>query len=317
MDLALIERGIAALPEKSGTKAGMKEAEGNSLDLWFVEPSKLKVLTGFNPRVNTEKYAARIQSLARSMWSEGFYRDKPLAGYCAIENGEKVIYIYGGHTRLAAALIALSHPENFATNANFTKVPVTIDPERVSLVSITVGLINGNTEASLTIYETAVVCQRLIGMGLSKEDIAKSIDCSKQHVSNLLTLMQAPFEIREMVANEVIAGTLAIDLIAEYGEGALAQLQLAADKANGEGKTKITKRHLESHPFKSFLKKKANVMATTLKGVKSDPAFNSLLPETRVMLEELLTEMEQAESGASSTSDPRQKSIFEEQASAS
>ena len=81
------------------TKAAMKAVGASSSDLWKVEPARLRVLEGFNARIKNDAYTARVRWIADSIKANGFYPDKPLTGFVALEDGEEVIYITGGHRR--------------------------------------------------------------------------------------------------------------------------------------------------------------------------------------------------------------------------
>jgi hypothetical protein len=47
------------------------------------------------------------------MKTEGFYKHCALAGFVAMEDGEKVIYVYAGHSRLLAVDLANSRTSWF------------------------------------------------------------------------------------------------------------------------------------------------------------------------------------------------------------
>jgi hypothetical protein len=81
------------------TKAAMKAVGAASSDLWKVDPGQLRTLDGFNARIKNDAYAARVRWIADSIKANGFYPDKPLTGFVALEDGEEVIYVTGGHRR--------------------------------------------------------------------------------------------------------------------------------------------------------------------------------------------------------------------------
>ena len=75
------------------TKAAMKAVGASSSDLRKVEPARLRVLEGFNARVKNEAYTARVRWIADSIKANGYYPDKPLTGFVALEDGVEVIYV--------------------------------------------------------------------------------------------------------------------------------------------------------------------------------------------------------------------------------
>lgn len=286
-------------------KTAMKDAGAGSRDLWQVEPHKLRVIEGLNPRINTPGYQAHIRSLADSMKSEGFYQDQALAGYVSVEDGNQVISIYSGHSRLLA--VALANSEG----AEIVRVPVSVSQAGLSMEDITVALVKGNTGRPLTPYETAIVCKRLVRYNMDTDEIAKRLGFSNQYVCNLLSLMSAHHQIREMVANEVVSATIAIDMLAKYGEKALAKLLEAVEAAKGAGKQRVTNRFVEGAVFKKTVKRSAESMFDTLNKVKADPAFLSLSSEVRTSLEELLAVIEKTKPQAPAEPNDKQADLLD------
>jgi len=107
------------------TKAAMKAVGAASSDLWKVDPGQLRTLDGFNARIKNDAYAARVRWIADSIKANGFYPDKPLTGFVALEDGEEVIYVTGGHRRHEGVLLAIEE------GADVPTVPVVIKPRGV------------------------------------------------------------------------------------------------------------------------------------------------------------------------------------------
>lgn len=59
--------------------------EFRSADLWKVPPHSLHRHPHFNVRIKDERYNAKVREYADSMKANGYYSDKPLAGYVAKE----------------------------------------------------------------------------------------------------------------------------------------------------------------------------------------------------------------------------------------
>ena len=91
-------------------KTAMKDAGAKSADLWKVHPSKLRVIEGFNGRIRTPAYEEHLQRIKQSIIENGYYPDKPLAGYVAKEGDENVIYVTEGHTRHEAVQLVMHQP---------------------------------------------------------------------------------------------------------------------------------------------------------------------------------------------------------------
>ena len=284
-------------------KGAMKDAGAGSRDLWQVEPGKLRIIEGFNPRVMTLEYRAHIRSLADSMKSEGYYQDQPMAGYVAKVDGETVIYIYSGHSRLLAVALAISE------GAEIVRVPVVVSQDGVSMEDLTVNLIRGNDGKGLTYYESAVVCKRLVKYGMSVEEISARTGFTVPLVKNRLVLMSAPLKLREMVAVGAMSATLAIEMVNDFGDKALEKATEAKERADEAGKTKVRKAQVVKSERVKFVVKSAPKLYEAASFVRRDPAYNMLTPEVREMLEALLQEIEDKKDEP--VVDPRQTSLLE------
>jgi len=261
-------------------KAAMKDVGAVSADLWQVEPTRLRVLEGFNARVKNEAYTGRVRWIADSIKANGYYKDKPLSGFVAREDGVDVIYVTGGHRRHEAVHLAISE------GVEVPHVPVVIKPKGTGMEDLTVDLIVGNEGEPLTTYEQAVVCKRLAGFGWDSKEIARRVGYSTaQYVDGLLALAAAPLPIRKMVIESVISATTAIDAIKKHGDKAVDVLLAAVVKAGGG---RVTAKAMPGAEFKKACKKAAEPMYTALTKVKADPGFAGLSEEVRGILAELL-----------------------------
>ena len=284
---------------KGAMKAANDGASGKSRDLWQVSPAKLRVVEDLNPRVETPAYLQHIRELADSMKEHGFFQDKPLAGYVAKVDGEDVIYIVEGGSRLRAANLAISE------GAQFVEVPVSVDQKGVNTEDILVRMVRGNTGRPLTQYEQAIVCQRLTRFGWDTAKIATQLGLHPQMVEAGLLLMGADARIRQLVGAELMAFTLAVEMIREHGAKAFAHIEKAQQSANAAGKTRITKRHVAGAAFKKDLKKAADPMFHLLQSIKEDSSFANLSEETQAKLIALLTPLQEAK--AANAADSKEK----------
>jgi len=268
-------------------KSAMKSAEAGSRDLWQVPPSKLKVLDNFNVRVKDVAYHAHIRWIADSMKIEGVYQDKPLAGYVAIEDGEQVIYIYDGHCRLEGANLAISE------GAEIQKLPVVVSQAGISMEDLSVVMVRGNGGKPLTPYEIGVVCKRLVRYGMEPSEIATRIGFTETYVNNLLGLMASPLKLRQMVIDDVVSASTAMEMISKHGDKALEKLLEAQEHAIAAGKTRVTNKHIApDHAFKKAVKKSATNMFVAITEVTADPGYQSLSPAVREKLDGLLKEID-------------------------
>ena len=261
-------------------KAGMKSVEAGSVDLYTVHPSKLRVLEGFNIRVKNQKYYDRVRWIADSIKANGWYKDKPITGYVASENGENVVYVLGGHRRHEGALLAISE------GCELNEVTVVIKPRGTSQEDLTVDLYVGNEGDPITTYEQAMLCARLVGMGRDASYIAKRMGFTLNHVNNLLLLASSPSKIRYWVEQDVISASAAIEAVQKHKDKAVAVIQRALDKQEGKGR--VTPKNLPEATFKAAIKKKAPEFHTALTKVKEDPGYSALSPDVQTLLDSLL-----------------------------
>lgn len=221
-------------------KAAMREAGASSSDLWMVPLDGIKVLDGFNVRTHNAEYEAHIESLTESILQNGFHKDKPLAGFVAKEDGKDVIYVTDGHSRFKAVQRAI------AKGAEITALPVVTKPSGTSLEDLTIGLVVSNSGKPLTPLELAAVCKRLIGYNMDEAVIATRLGYTKQYIQSLLTLVAAPVVIRKMVESGKVSAANAITAIAKHGDKAVDTLKAAQDKAEAQGKAKVTQKQLNA-----------------------------------------------------------------------
>lgn len=259
-----------------------------SRDLWQLEPQRLRFLDGFNTRVEGEELTQHIRELADSMKKHGFYLDKPISILVAQEGESEVHYVTDGHCRVRAALIAISE------GAQITKVSCVTEDRSVTLEDLTVKLFRSNTGKPLSLFETGLVCKRLLRYGWDEAEIAHNMGLEVVTVNNLLMLMGSPKPIRDAVIANVIAATEAIKLLKAHGGKAVAELEKMQAKALQQGKKRVTASHAAGAKFKKAMKKHGDDLYGAAQQVKADPAFTSLSEETRSALETLLEQLELA-----------------------
>lgn len=237
-------------------KAAMKSLGASSSDLWKVEPAKLRRLKDFNGRIRTPAYLEHLASIKESIRENGYYPDKPLAGYVAKDDdGSDVVYVTEGHTRFEAV------DELIAEGVEFGTIPVVIKPKGTTMEDLTIALVTSNEGRPFTTYEKALMVKRLVGMGMDEATIAKrlSFKTGKAYVDDLLLLAGAPKAVRDLLIADKIAATMAIAELKASGPKAAERLKAAVDTAAEKGKAKASPKHLEKPAGKP---KKAKVAPT-------------------------------------------------------
>jgi hypothetical protein len=228
-------------PELVGgnVKTAMKSVGASSADLWKVKPSEIKFMDGFNLRQHNTEYEEHIEWLTSSIMQNGYYQDKPIAGYVATDdvNGQ-VIFCTDGHSRVTAALRAISR------GAPIETVPMVIKPKGTTMEDLTFALFTSNEGRPFSPFEKGLAIKRLIDMGVDETVIAKRLGITVPYVNDLLTAVGAPRAVREMIASGAVSAATAVAQIKKHGSKATEKLQEAAKVAKASGKTKVTAKHL-------------------------------------------------------------------------
>ena len=223
-------------------KEAMREAGAASGDLWKVPIGDIHVIEGFNIRSNGADHAEHLAGLVSSIMANGFYLNRPLAGYVALKNGKNLVYLTDGHCRLEAAQEAIK------LGAEIKTLPVVVSPKGTSLEDLTVGLVTNNSGKPLSQYEIAVVCKRLVGFNWTEKEIGRRLGMATNRVADLLTLVGAPVAVRNLVKSGTVSATQALDTIKRHGDKAAEKLELGAEKAKAAGKTRATRKLIDAKP---------------------------------------------------------------------
>jgi ParB-like chromosome segregation protein Spo0J len=189
-----------------------------------------------------EDYQARVRSIADSIKANGFYADKPLAGYVGKDEstGDGVIFLTDGHTRLAAYDLAVNE------GANIEVLPMVTKPAGTTMEDLTVAIVRGNQGTPLSPYELALGCKRLIDYGLDEDQIVHRLGLGKKYVSDLLLLMSAPAKVRGMVESGKISASVAISALRAHGSKVLKVLEKSIEKAQTDGKDRVLPKHVRA-----------------------------------------------------------------------
>jgi ParB family transcriptional regulator, chromosome partitioning protein len=255
------------------TQGAIKKATAGmtSADLWKCPVDSIVVDPDFNVRIHDKSYDDRVRAIADSIKANGYYPDRPLAGFVAkAEDGSDIIILTDGHRRLAAVKLAISE------GCEITEVPMVTKPRGTSMEDLTVALVTSNDGDQLSPYEVALVCKRLVNIGMDSKTISSRIGRTKVYVENLLDLVAAPKAIRDMVVAGKVSATLAVETLRKDGKDALTSLKAAQGVAESVGKTKVTKKHVKAatgDKKKPPAKTKAQRAAT-----QEAPTQQSLLP---------------------------------------
>jgi ParB family chromosome partitioning protein len=236
--------------EKGKMKAITEAATGKSTE-YVVRVDQLRTIPGFNVRVReTDDYRSHLDALKQSIRENGFYANKPLAGYIGKDGDDDVIYVTDGHTRLEA--VQEINAEALNDGEQIEGLPVVLKPADSNVADLTIALVQDNSGRPLTPYELGVVVQRLAGMKdgegnpmFSKADIARKLSITERYIDDLNVLVGAPAKVRTAVLEGSVSSTLAIQELRRSPKKAEERIIAAVQKAKSQGKSKATRKHVE------------------------------------------------------------------------
>lgn len=219
----------------------MKSAQATSAKMWSVPIDQIELIDRFNVRTTDRpEYIRHIEQLADSIVKDGYYQDKPLSGYVhKMDDGTTCIKLIDGHCRLAAVKLAISRGLD-----GLTHLPMVMKPPGTSVEDLTVVLDRSNSALPLTVYEKALVCQRMINFGNSVEQVASRLGYSEKYVGDLLALLTVPTQVLKLVKTGEVPAALAVKHAKRYGSKATEILTQGLANAKKQGKERMTEKHI-------------------------------------------------------------------------
>lgn len=224
---------------------GMKEIALGRSDIYRMSIDDLHVKDGWNSRVtdfNPED--ADDLALAQSISQVGV--KQPLTVYWE----DSKTWISDGHRRYGAAKYARD-----VLGAEIKSVPVQTEERFSSEADRVFSQIVRNSGKPLSPIEQASVFKRLIDLGWTIKDLEMKTGMSRNRIVDLLELQAAPVAVTEMVKTGKVSATLAITTLKKHegdGRKTATELSRAVDKAESQGKTRATAKHLETEKPKSL-----------------------------------------------------------------
>lgn len=202
---------------EAGKRKAITAAAAGKGETFNVKVDQLRTIPGFNVRIReTDDYRGHLDGLKQSIRENGFYANKPLAGYIGVDNGEDVIFVTDGHTRLEAVQEINAEAVD-DSDLTLETVPLVLKPAEASINDLTIALVQDNNGRPLTPYEMGIVVRRLQnakdGEGnplFSKDDIARKLSITPRYIDDLNVLVSAPSKVRTAVLSGKVSSTLAI-----------------------------------------------------------------------------------------------------------
>ncbi|CAM2177707.1 ParB family transcriptional regulator, chromosome partitioning protein [Burkholderia cepacia] len=224
-------------------KAAAAAAGATSADLWMVPYDQLHYDPADNIRAVDTEWVAHLAALMRE---NGYDKGSPLHCYARKVDGKDLLYVYKGQHRYLAAGHVI------ATGKDLGKIPVVVrDAKNVNRAEMVIdGYLSNNGKPSSPLDLAAAVAELRDIHGMTLAAICKRLNVTDQTVRDVGLLERAPAELHQLVRKGQCTGTLAIEQIRLHGgDKALERIVVGIAKAAEAGKTKVTKKYLETAPL--------------------------------------------------------------------
>jgi CBS domain-containing protein len=295
-------------------------AIGTKKDMYGVDLTQTIVLSGLNPRIKDERYWNGVRLLKESIKKNGWYPDKPLAGYAIKKDGKDVIVVVEGGRRRDAGLMLLE--EMKLENPEFAKMfraPMVTKKAGTSELDLQYGLAQGNNAEPFRPYELAVLVKRLyITFDQTEKQILEGLVgiVSASHLPKLLMIASAPQEIADAVVAETLSVTEAYDLMVKHGDKSVDVLKQAGETSKAAGSKKIMKKHMPGVKFEKALVKESRHLFDMAVQVRADEGFAGLSEATRAVLDDMVREINELKSKCDEDDTKMNQQFLGEEASA-
>jgi len=236
-------------------------------DLFWLDPRVIKVMEGFNDRIDY----GNMDELVQSIRENGIRI--PLKGFQ--DKGEYFVTV--GHRRLQAAMILLEQGETI-------RVPF-MSSKKTSMEEMLIESFLSNDGKRFTAIEEASLVSKLIKHGLTPKEIANKLGRTPSHISNLVKLASLPTKLKNSIASEEIRGTLVLEIMRTTHNLSIDEIaeqiqKLIDNKLLNDGTKKVTKKDVDKSNGKtnSFSAIKKALKLATVRDLKPEakPFFELL-----------------------------------------
>ena len=210
-------------------KAFVRDNKDNGTrgDGYALDPRILVEREGFNVRDYSDPdVIAHIEGFAEA-YANGQY--VPLITVKVVDGKTEV---REGHCRRRGALLAIERGHDIKR--------VRVDEFKGDEFSETALLLTSNDGLALKTLERVVVLKRMVNQGHTEAEVAQAIGKTVEHVRQLLMMDQMPIELKRMVNAAQISATYSLELFKEHGTSAVDVAQTGLEKAQVNGKKKVT-----------------------------------------------------------------------------
>ena len=210
-------------------------------DRLLFDLDKIYEMPGYNCRdmssAETQAYIRRMADAIKANGTDAFPE------ITVFQEGDRV-YVHRGHCRRRAFILAKSEGAP-VTGIRVIAAPKQDDAERA------LDLLQSNDGLPLTPLEKAAAVKRLLKFEWTPAQIAKARGCSVTAITDLIKLLDAPEEVKEMVRDGKVAARTATEVVRREGaEQGTETLKKAVEAAKASGKDKATAKPLPANPGK-------------------------------------------------------------------
>jgi len=228
------QKNEAKIPGAKGQEQNVERLPIRRGDGWKVDPLILIEEEGYNPRGafckdywNKPDVLAHIRGFAES-YKAGRYVPPIVV---TVRNSD--ILVRDGHHRRRGLLLAISEGAQIELVDVIEQKGDEIEQAKVVLTS--------SDSRLLTRLERAVQYQKFVAWGWSIGQIAKEFNKTHEHVRTTLPLMDLPFELKQMIAEEMVSASFALKVFEEHGTDAVQVIQDAAKQKENEAQAEEDK----------------------------------------------------------------------------
>ncbi|USP49329.1 ParB/RepB/Spo0J family partition protein [Alcaligenes faecalis] len=207
---------------------------------------------GFNLRDETAvdadgvSFEESIRALAEFIGAGGTY---PALEVRPREEGG--VWVVDGYRRRRALTLLDSEgklPRTPARDGGPPEAWISIVPFEGSDAERTLRILTSVENRRLGALEVARGYRRLANFGWTTTQIAQGVHKSRTHVEQMLMLANSNTDVQRAIASGQVSASAAVGLVRQHGEQAGQAIEEAAERAQAEGKTKVTPRMLADRP---------------------------------------------------------------------
>ena len=208
----------------------IKKSRPKRTDVLHLSPNDIKIEEGFNPRIDF----GDLNLLASQIESNGVLN--PLRGFKDVDGKYVVV---DGERRLRASFIVLKKQSDLL-------IPLIPEKKRNPEHRLISSMVC-NEGKKFNPLEEAEVINRLLNYGWDEKDISKQTGKTGVYISNLKLLYDAPKKLKNLVLEDVVSSTLAMEVLRDNKDydKAVEIIENGVAYAKSKGKDKIVKRDLE------------------------------------------------------------------------